>query len=279
MKSALVMQTDFGTDNLSVSTMFGVAKIVDPELAIYNGTHSVPPFDVLTASEYLMYQIPFWPVGTVFVSVVDPGVGTPRKASIAKLANGSYVVTPDNGTLTYIKERIGIVEIREIDETVNRFPTTRDVHIFHGRDLFAYCGAKLASGVIDFEGVGPAYPVEDVVMVDYIHATKTEKGAYGMVIEATDHFGLLGTNIPFGWLAEMDMNYGDKVHVVIEESGKVVYDQVMALEKSFGYVPVNDPVCLSSETSMVMIALNRGNIVKEYNLHYGPECRFTIEKA
>jgi len=155
MKHAVVMQTDFGTDNLSVSTMKGVCRQICPELDLFDSTHAIRTFDVLAASDALVYTIPFWPEETVFVSVVDPGVGTARKSCVAKLKNGSYIVTPDNGTLTYVKEQIGIVAVREIDETVNRYPTTRDVHIFHGRDVYAYCAGRLAAGVIDFEGVGP----------------------------------------------------------------------------------------------------------------------------
>lgn len=190
MKSALVMQTDFGVDNLSVATMRGVAMIVDPELRVFDATHAINQFDVLAASDALIYTIPFWPEGTVFVSVVDPGVGTARKSCVAKLSNGSYIVTPDNGTLTYVKERIGIVAVREIDESVNRYPTTRNIHIFHGRDVYAYCGARLAAGVIDFEGVGPEYSVDDIVMAPYVHPEKQENAVYGMIIEATEHFGL-----------------------------------------------------------------------------------------
>lgn len=115
MKRAVVLQTDFGEGNVSVSTMKGVCRIVDPTLEVFDSTHSVRPFDVLKASDALFYVIPFWPAGTVFVSVVDPGVGTSRKSCVALLENGSYVVTPDNGTLTYMKDRIGIKQVRQID--------------------------------------------------------------------------------------------------------------------------------------------------------------------
>lgn len=231
MKSALVMQTDFGVDNLSVATMRGVAMIVDPELRVFDATHAINQFDVLAASDALIYTIPFWPEGTVFVSVVDPGVGTARKSCVAKLSNGSYIVTPDNGTLTYVKERIGIVAVREIDESVNRYPTTRNIHIFHGRDVYAYCGARLAAGVIDFEGVGPEYSVDDIVMAPYVHPEKQENAVYGMIIEATEHFGLVGTNIPFEWLKEKGMEYGDNVRLTIKHNDEVILDEEVALGK------------------------------------------------
>ena len=278
MKSAIVMQTDFGVENLSVCTMYGVCRIVDPELDVFDATHAVPQFDVLTASDSLMYTMPFWPKGTVFVSVVDPGVGTKRRACVAKLKNGQYIVTPDNGSLTYPKLRVGIEEVREIDETINRYPTTRDVHIFHGRDLFAYCAARLAAGVISFEEVGPAYPVDEVIEAPFIVPAATGSSVSGMITEATEHFGHVGTNIPFKWLAENGMNYGDTVHVTIACKGEVKVDMDMPLQPSFGYVPTGSELVLSSETSEVMLATNQGNFTTYYKIGHGPDWKLTVSR-
>lgn len=279
MKRPIVMQTDFGIGNCSVATMKGVSRIVDPGLDIFDATHAIRTFDVLAASDNLIYTVPFWPEGTVFVSVVDPGVGTARKSCVAKLANGSFIVTPDNGTLTYVKEQLGIVAVREIDESVNRYPTTRNIHIFHGRDVYAYCAARLAAGVIDFEGVGPEYSVDDIVMADYIHPEKKENEVSGMIIEAGDHFGLVGTNIPFAWMVECGMDYGTDVRVIIEHKGVEVMNEPMPVAKSFGYVPVGAKLVLSGETSTVMTAINQGNLVKEFGLDYGPDWKLTVRKA
>ena len=165
MKSILVFQTDFTYKESAVSAMYGVVKSVDRELEIIDGTHEIPQYDTWSASFRLYQPMNFWPEGTVFVSVVDPGVGTPRKACVAKTVNGYYIVTPDNGSLTHVKAWVGITEVREIDESVNRLrgKNTENTNVFHGRDVFAYCGARLASGIIDFEGVGLAYPVEEII--------------------------------------------------------------------------------------------------------------------
>ena len=96
----------------------------------------------------------YWPEGTTFVSVVDPGVGSKRKSVVAKTAKNQYIVTPDNGTLSFIKKHVGIVTIREISEVANRRQNTEHSYTFHGRDVYAYTGAKLASGHITFEEVG-----------------------------------------------------------------------------------------------------------------------------
>lgn len=279
MKRAVVLQTDFGEGNVSVSTMKGVCRIVDPTLEVFDSTHSVRPFDVLKASDALFYVIPFWPAGTVFVSVVDPGVGTSRKSCVALLENGSYVVTPDNGTLTYIKDRLGIKQVRQIDETTNRYPTTRDVHIFHGRDVYAYTAARLASGVIDYEGVGPEYPVSQIVEAPYVKPRKLADEVYGMIADSSTHFGLVTTNIPFRWLAECGMEYGDNVKIRIEHAGECVLEEIVPIAKSFGFVPEGSDLVYNSETSMIEVATNRRNMVVERNLGDGADWTLAVRKA
>ncbi len=279
MKRPVVLQTDFGEGSVSVSTMKGVCRIVDPSLEIFDSTHSVRQFDPLKASDALYYVVPFWPGGTVFVSVVDPGVGTSRKSCVALLENGSYIVTPDNGTLTYIKERIGIKKIREIDETTNRFPTTREIHIFHGRDVYAYTAARLASGVIDFEGVGPEYPVSQIVEAPYVKPEKREDEVYGMIADSSKHFGLVTTNIPFRWLSECKMEYGDKVKVRIEHKGKCIIEEIVPIAKSFGFVPQGSDLVYNSETFTIEFATNRGNIVVKNGLEDGVDWTLSVKKV
>lgn len=275
----LIIQTDFGTGSSSVSAMHGVAAVVDPDLKVDDGNNDVAQFNVLDASESLMYLLPYWPQGTVFVSVVDPGVGTSRRSCVAKLSNGSYIVTPDNGTLTYVKERFGITAVRQIDESVNRLKGSEDVHIFHGRDVYAYCGARLAAGIIDFEGVGPEYPIEEIVEAPYIHPEKKPGEVSGMINEAGDHFGLIGTNIPFPWLEESGMSYGDMVTVTVLEGERTVMEEEMPLVRTFGDVPVGTPLVFSSEMRTAMMAINQGNATRQYGLSFGPAWKMIIRKV
>ena len=159
----VVMQTDFGC---MPSSMAGVCKIVDPELEIYPAVYNVHNFDIEEAGNNLSEVMPCWPEETVFVSVVDPGVGTTRRAVVAKTEKGHYVVTPDNGILDVIGKSEKIVEVRQIDQTVNRYhgnEWSEKSDIFHGRDVFAYCGARLASGRISYAEVGESYPLEEIV--------------------------------------------------------------------------------------------------------------------
>ena len=161
----VVIQTDFGGG--PCAPMTGMCKLVDRTLKVFDLTHDVPKFNVHAAGDNLVEVMPYWPEGTVFVSVCDPGVGTPRKAAVAKTKNGYYIVTPDNGTLSPVVSAFGVEAIREIDETINRFhgnSWSSHSDIFHGRDIFAYCGARLAAGIITFEQVGKAYPVEEIIL-------------------------------------------------------------------------------------------------------------------
>ena len=114
MKPILVFQTDFTYKEGAVSSMYGVVKTVDRELEIFDGTHELPQYDTWSASYRLYQSLRFWPEGTIYVSVVDPGVGTARRACVAKVAGGYYVVTPDNGALTHIDREMGVLEVREI---------------------------------------------------------------------------------------------------------------------------------------------------------------------
>ena len=116
----LIFQSDFGVQDGAVSAMYGVAYTVDSRLRVFDLTHEIEPYSIWDASYRLIQTVAYWPEGSVFVSVVDPGVGSDRRSIVAKTATGQYIVSPDNGTLTHIKRRVGIVQARQIDETVNR---------------------------------------------------------------------------------------------------------------------------------------------------------------
>ena len=266
MKSALVMQTDFGVDNLSVATMRGVAMIVDPELRVFDATHAINQFDVLAASDALIYTIPFWPEGTVFVSVVDPGVGTARRGCVAKLNNGSFVVTPDNGSLTAILD--WVVAVREIDESVNRLKGSDKANSFHGRDVFAYTAARLASGIINFEGVGPEYPVNEIVTFETTHGTVAPGRAEGEIAGCTKHFGGVGTNIDVDEFEKTGIVYGDMTHVTIVKNGETLFDRDVLYHKSFGFVPEGEPILYNgSTTPTIALSLNKRSFAEKFLTH------------
>ncbi len=280
MKPCIVWQTDFGLKWGAVASMKGVCKQVDPALECVDITHEIPQYNILAASRELAYVLPFWPKGTVFVSVVDPGVGTARKASVALLRDGNYVVTPDNGTLTHLFYEPGIREIREIDESVNRYPGTEHIAVFHGRDLFAYTAARLAAGVISFEGVGPAYPVEDVVLLPQgLIKAKTEEGRVeGFVGSVGDPFGSIALNVLTADFRKAGFAHGDLVHVTLARRGEVYFEQDVPYAKSFGFVPVGAPLLFDSSTNYIELGINQGSFRDKYQVQEGEDYSFCFQR-
>ena len=171
MNHLLVLQSDFGLSDGAVAAMEGVALSVDPSLRLYSLTHEIPPFDTYEASYRLLQAVPYWPEGSVFVSVVDPGVGSARRSCVAKTVSGQYIVTPDNGSLSHIAKVIGLSEVREISKEERR-SGSQFTQTFHGRDIYAYIGAMLAGGIRKFEEIGNPYDVKDIVMLEMPEAQK-----------------------------------------------------------------------------------------------------------
>lgn len=277
MKPILVFQTDFTYAEGAVSSMYGVVKTVDRELEIFDGTHQIPQYDTWSASYRLYQSVRFWPEGTIYVSVVDPGVGTSRRACVAKTKDGYYIVTPDNGSLTHYKKWVGIEAVREIDESVNRLrgKGTDEVAIFHGRDLFGYTAARLASGIIDFEGVGPEYPVEEIVEHEIFEPTIEPGKVTGMFEIEDPNFGNLWSNIPLAKFREAGFEYGDILNVTIRREGEVAFQKKVLFHKSFGMAKKGEPIIYNNELMKIGMAISMGSFIKEYGVNFGPE--WTVE--
>ncbi|HWT26427.1 MAG TPA: SAM-dependent chlorinase/fluorinase [Mobilitalea sp.] len=270
-KPILVFQTDFTYKEGAICSMYGVVKSVDRSLEIMDGTHEIPHFDTWSASYRLYQSMRFWPKGTIFVSVVDPGVGTSRKACVARTKDGYYIVTPDNGALTHVKYHVGIEEVREIDETVNRLNSTTGTSIFHGRDLFGYCAARLASGIITYEEVGPSYPVTDIVM-HRIEQPKVSKGKAEGIFEICDpNFGNLWSNIPVEGLLANGFKYEDMVQLIISHEGNVLYNERVPFARSFGYVKKGEAVLYTNELMKASVALSMDNFREKYHVDFGDQ--------
>ncbi len=277
-KPILVFQTDFTYKEGAVCSMYGVVKSVDRSLEIFDGTHEIPHFDTWSASYRLYQSMRFWPKGTIFVSVVDPGVGTARKACVAKTKDGYYIVTPDNGTLSHIMRYVGIIEVREIDETVNRLKATEGTSIFHGRDLFGYCAARLASGIISYEQVGPEYPVEDIVEHMIWEGTISGDTAEGMFEICDPNFGNLWSNISSELLLANGFCYGDAVGVRIVHKDTEVYNETVPFARSFGYVGPGEAVLYTNELMKASIALSMDNFMEKYKIGFGEAWRIFLTK-
>jgi len=280
-KALLVFQTDFTYKEGAVSSMYGVVKSVDRDLEIITGTHEIPQYDTWSASYRLYQSMKFWPRGTVFVSVVDPGVGTPRKASVALTTDGYYVVTPDNGSLTHLSKWVGIKAIREIDESVNRLKGkgTEEVSIFHGRDLFSFCAARLASGIISFEGVGPEYPVSEIIEYPVLEPELKEDRVTGIFEINDPNFGNLWTNIPLSMFRSAGFNYGDHLELKIFHEGLKVFSEKILFHKSFGFAEKGEPMIYNNELMKISLSVSQGSFSSKYDIGYGSDWSVEFSKC
>lgn len=276
-ENALVFQSDFGLRDGAVSAMQGVAYGVDSDLDIYDLTHEITPFDIWEGAYRLHQTATYWPEGTVFVSVVDPGVGTDRKSVVLKTKTGHYFVTPDNGTLTLVADHMGIAELREIDETKHRLKGSEASHTFHGRDVYAYTGAKIASGNTAFEDIGPK--LEDkVVKLDYQKAELKENKVMGTIPILDIQYGNVWTNIPKELFDKLNPEYGDLFKVKIYQEDKLVYEENVPYASSFGDVEKGEALLYQNSLLNLSIALNWDNFAEVNGVNSGPEWKFTAEK-
>lgn len=278
-KGLLVFQSDFGISDGAVSAMHGVANSVKLGIPIFEITHQIPQYNIWEASYRLLQAINYWPAETVFVSIVDPGVGSDRRAVVAKTANNHYIVTPDNGTLTHVHAFIGITEIREIDESINRLPNSGESHTFHGRDIFAYTAARLASDVIQFEEVGPSLKTADIASLPLKKCTLQDEVLYGNIDIIDNPFGNLWTNISRDLFRQIAVAHGDSFEVSILYDGRTVYNNIMTYGRSFADLHIGEPLIYVNSLDSIGIAINQGSFANAYRVGTGTSWEVTIQKA
>ena len=273
----LVFQSDFGLVDGAVSAMYGVAYSVNPELRMHDLTHDITPYSIWEASYRLIQTISYWPDGTVFVSVVDPGVGSDRRSIVVKTKSGKYIVTPDNGTLTHVLRLDGIVEARQIDETVNRLPNSGESYTFYGRDVYAYTGARLASGVISFEDVGPKLDVDSLIMLPITEPTLDGTAVCGTIDVLDVRFGSLWTNIPRSLFLQTGAKFGDRLSITIQNDTRTVYRNIILFARSFADVYVGEALAYTNSLDCMAIAINQGSFARAYNIGTGNSWKIRIE--
>lgn len=272
---ALLIQTDFGLAEGSIAEMKGVAFSVDRSLRVFDLTHLIPPYDVWEAAVRLHQTAPYWPAGTVFVSIVDPGVGTDRKAVVVLSKTGHLFVGPDNGTFTFIAEKLGIEAVRQIDETAHRLPGSDRSHTFHGRDIFAYTGAKLAAGLIDFTGVGRELGAE-VVELPHLAPAIKGRSVVGTVVTLDQPFGNVWTNIRSGLLDSLGVVEGDTLGVAIRQGEVLRFQGRLPFVKSFGAVRAGQPLAYLNSLLDLAFALNLQSFAARYRIGRGPGWRVEV---
>ena len=279
MSSLLIFQSDFGIADGAVSAMYGVAYSVSRDLRICDLTHEIPQYNIWEASYRLIQTVGYWPKDSVFVSVVDPGVGSTRRSIAVRTINGQYIITPDNGTLTHIKRMLGIAEAREIDEEKNRLPNSGESYTFHGRDIYAYTGARLASGMIRFEDIGPMVDVESVVELNVPETIMDGDTIIGSIDILDVRFGSLWTNISKEQFKTLGVPYGGRVEISIMNDTREVYRNIIRYVKSFADVYIGEPLVYMNSLDYIAVAINQGSFSRAYNVSPGSNWKISIKKA
>jgi len=256
-RPAIVFMTDFGTANDAVAICRGVIYGIAPDVRITDITHQVTPFSIEEASRFLYGVTPYYPEGTVFLVVVDPGVGTSRKAIAVKSRKGQYFILPDNGVITPVLDRDGLESAREITNQhwMIQAPLSST---FHGRDIFSPAAAHLAEGW-EFDLVGP--PVQQLVRLTPKASVTSAKGIEGEVIGLDDPYGSLITDIPGEDFKQLGYNLGDKVFMQINKKAVA-----LPFAKTFMDVPVGEGLLYIDSRGRVGIAVNQGSYARKFNI-------------
>ena len=256
-RPTIVFMTDFGTANDAVAICKAVIYSVAPDVRLMDITHQVTPFSIEEGSRFLAGVTPYYPPGTVFLAVVDPGVGTSRKAVIVKSKKGQYFVLPDNGLITPVIERDGLDSAREITNPAWMIQSAVS-STFHGRDIFSPAAAHLAAGW-DYHLAGPE--VAQLVQLTPKSSTTTDRGIEGDIIGLDDPFGSLITDIPGDEFKKLGYRLGDRVTVRINK--KPVN---LPYVKTFMDVPVGESLLYIDSRGRVGIANNEGNYSKKFGI-------------
>ncbi len=265
--SEILFMTDFGSNNDAVPICKGVMLSIVPDARIIDITHDVTPFSILDGARYLAGTTPYYPEGTVFVVVIDPTVGSSRKAIVAKSKKNQYFILPDNGLLTFVQDRDGIETVHEI--------TNKDFMIgagisstFHGRDIFSPAGAHVARGD-DWTKAGPEVPVTQLVRLNVPKAAVDNGKLVGAVIGLDFPFGNLITNVYREDFAKLGYAIGDRVPVTLGAN-----EMTLPIVHTFSDVPVGKPLLFIDSRGRLSFAVNQSDFAKTYNIK--PPVSFTI---
>ena len=255
MPAIVTLTTDFGTRDPYVAQLKGVLLAGCEGVRIHDLTHEIAPQDVLEGALFLAAAVPAFPPGTVHLAVVDPGVGTERRA-IAASVGGQHVVCPDNGLLTLLARRAAIEEVRSIERaSLRREPVSPT---FHGRDLFAPAAAFLACGGAPAE-LGP--PLKAPIELPLPHPRREGARLVGEVVHI-DRFGNAITNLG---RSEVEAIAGGRA-VGVEAAGRR-----LPLARTYGDVAEGEPLALIGSADLLEVAVRNGSAAAALGLERGSE--------
>ena len=255
----IVFMTDFGVVDDSVALCRGVMYSIMPEVRIVDLTHQVTPFSILDGARFLYGATPYFPAGTVFVVVIDPTVGSTRKAIVAKSKRGQYFVLPDNGLLTLVEQRDGIEGVHEVTNP-DWMIGTKMSSTFHGSDIFSPAGAHVARGD-DWTKAGPEMAVGSLVRLDLKAARVDDRGVSGEVIATDGPFGNLVTNVDAEDFLKLGYQRGSEVPVRIGDK-----EMKIKFVRTFSDVPLGQPLLYIDSRGRFALAVNQGSFAAVYGV-------------
>ncbi|HEY9611518.1 SAM-dependent chlorinase/fluorinase [Allocoleopsis sp.] len=256
----ITLLSDFGLKDVYVGVMKGVIAQINPALTVIDLTHQIPPQNIAAARFNLMNAYSYFPVGTVHVAVVDPGVGSQRRGIAVQIDQG-FLVGPDNGLFSgVLNQTRALATVELANPEYWRTPTPSST--FHGRDIFAAVGAHIASGVA-IARLGVSIEPKTLVQLTIGDRTPTSSGVIGC-IQYIDYFGNLITNIP---AAEVQ---GKTWSVVLGDSPtQMLRDRRIESSQTYTNRPLGELVALIGSHGWVEIAVNGGNAHQTLQMDVG----------
>lgn len=277
MGKIIALLTDFGLNDHFVGTMKGVILSQDDGIKIFDLSHQIQPQNVLEAAYLLADTMPYWPKDTLFLAVVDPGVGTDRRSLWVKTKTGHQIICPDNGLLTFIEQEYGLLRLYEISDQ-QRLPGSGAYFTFHGRDIYAYNAGRLVAGLLQPHDLGPRIKGTilklSVSKADFANGTIT-----GNIVKVEKPFGNLCTNIPRDLLSYADMNYGDSLDYVISESGKKRLEGRLPFVRTFGEVGLDQALIYMDSSGRLGFSINQGDFSDYFQISAGLNWRVELKKS
>jgi S-adenosylmethionine hydrolase len=254
--------TDFDVKDDAVGICKAVMDGVAPGVRIIDITHQSEPYNIAMGARFLAGSVPYFPKDAVFVVVIDPGVGSTRKAIVARSRVGQIFVLPDNGLLTLVQDRDGIVEAHEITNPAWMIGTGIS-STFHGRDIFSPAAAHAARGD-DIAQTGPSLDLTKLVRLDLRNATIDADGLHGVVIGTDGPFGNLVLNVPAETFAMLGYKLGDQVPATLGARSFT-----FPFVKTFSDVPLGKELFYIDSRGRLSIGINQRNFAETYKAGEG----------
>lgn len=256
--------TDFDLKDDAIGICKAVMYGIDPAIRIIDISHQATPFDIQQGARFLAGSAPYFPADAVIVVVIDPTVGSTRKAIIAKSARGQFFVLPDNGLITLLDQQPAdkIVAAREITSPAwmigDKLSST-----FHGRDIFSPAAAHLARGD-DWTTAGPALDPASLVRFENPTPTLDTTGIHTTVLGLDGPFGNVILNLPSALFMKLGYQINDNIAVTLGD-----HSYTFPFVRTFSDVPVGQPLFYIDSRGRLALSLNQANFAEHYRISPG----------